>query len=381
MSVTIVPSSATEQIPSHIHAVMEIDLAAVQANYRYIQQRVKPAVCFPVIKADAYGLGLTRVSQALMQVGATHFFTADLTEALTLREACPQANIAVLCGVLEHTESLFLQHRFTPVLIDLAQIKRWQAYALRQNRALPALLHVDTGISRTGLSKQEIMALIQASDDLLTGIHLQYVMTHLACADEPDHPMNSQQLQRFLQIKQHFPYVPASISGTEGIYLGQVYHLDMVRPGKALYGLDLTIDPALQNVLQVKARVLQVRSLDSGDSIGYGASFTCSRSSRIATLGIGYADGWLRALSNKGWVMIANHRAPIVGRISMDLITVDVTDIPEHLVYPGCWASLIHAQCPAAHVAQLAGTISREITCHLHPRCYRVYTYTSETTG
>jgi alanine racemase len=360
-------------VPARAGTVLEIDLAAITGNWRRLQAELQPpALAGAVVKADAYGLGMADVAPALAAAGCRLFFVATLDEGIALRRLLPKAEIAVFDGLLPETGGEFRHARLLPVLNDLGQIAAWRAEA--QTRRLPAMIHVDTGMARLGLPPDELVRLA-AEPDLLSGVPLAAVMSHLACADEPLHAQNAQQLGDFRRAIAQLPRAPASLAASSGIFLGRDYHFDIARPGAALYGVNPTPkrpNPMAQ-VIRLKGRILQVRDIDSGVTVGYGAAQRMERAGRVATIAIGYADGWLRSSSHRGSVGVAGQQAPVIGRISMDLLTVDVTGIDPALVRVGDFVDLIDEQHGVDAVAAAAGTIGYEILTALGRRHHRLY--------
>lgn len=354
-------------------AVLEIDLAAIVANWRRLAAELKPGTeCAAVVKADAYGLGVARVAPRLAAAGCTLFFVATIDEGLALRRFLPGVEIAVFGGLLPGTAREFRDARLIPVLNDLDQIAQWRKS--EATRALPAMIHIDTGMSRLGLSPPELRRLGEAPD-LLEGVRLRAVISHLACADEAAHPMNAQQLTLFRLTLADLPRAPASLAASSGTFLGTDYHFDMVRPGAALYGINPTPPNPnrMAQVIRLKGRIVQVRDVDSGMTVGYGAAHRMERAGRIATVAVGYADGWLRSASDRGSAGIAGQRVPVIGRISMDLMTLDVTGIDPALARPGAFVDLIDETHGVDEIAATAGTIGYEILTSLGTRYHRIY--------
>ncbi len=354
--------------------ILTIDLDALRANYRALAERAAPALCSAAVKADAYGLGLAPVARALSAAGCRIFLVADLEEGARLREILPQAEIHVLTGPTAGTEADFAGLGLTPVLNDPAQIDLWAAFSRRRETPLAGVLHLDTGMNRLGLTPEDARALA-AEPNRLEGVMLTWVMSHLACSDEPDHEMNARQLALFNELRGSLPPAPASLANSGGIFLGSAYHLDMVRPGIALYGgnpLDHGDNPMAQ-VVHLQGRILQVRRVDSPMTVGYGATHGITGPGRLATVGVGYADGYLRALSNRGFGAIDGVKVPIVGRVSMDLITLDVSRIPAEQCAPGTLVDLIGGAIPLDVAAAAAGSVSYELLTRLGPRLHRVY--------
>ena len=357
-------------------AILEIDLGAIARNWRLLQSKVGRNVwCAGVVKANAYGLGVVPVAKTLAAAGCKSFFVASLDEALALRDVLKTPEIVVLNGLDPGNAHDFLKARLTPVLNDLGQVETWRGLSLADPRARqPAILHLDTGMNRLGLSRPET-AVLTTEPDRLAGVTLRAIMTHLACAEEPKHEKNADQRRRFVAARRQLPSAPASIANSSGIFLGPDFHFDLVRPGAALYGLNPvpgTSNPMAQAV-NLKGKILQVRDVDRGESVGYGARHRMNRGGRIATVAVGYADGWLRASSERGAGRIGGHEAPIVGRISMDLMTLDVTAIDPGLTQPGAMVDLIDSKNTVDRVAEQASTIGYEILTALGRRYHRVY--------
>jgi alanine racemase len=354
-------------------AVLEIDLQAIANNWRALGGRLTGgAVCAGVVKADAYGLGMSEVAPALASAGCRLFFVAHIEEGIALRALLPAAEIAVLNGLLPGTSGDFAEHRLMPVLNDLGQIASWKQQAAEGRRR--AILHVDTGMARLGLPPDELAALA-AAPDLLAGIELKAVMSHLACPEEPEHWLNAQQLARFRAALAVLPQAPASLAASSGIFLGPDYHFAIARPGAAVYGVNPqpgNPNPMAQ-VIRLKGRIIQTRNVDTDVTVGYGATYRRDRPGRIATVAVGYADGWLRSLSNRGHAAIAGQLVPIVGRISMDLITLDVSGLEPHLCRPGAFAELIGPERGVDTVGAEAGTSGYEMLTALGHRYHRIY--------
>jgi alanine racemase len=354
--------------------VASIDLNAVIANYRTLCERARPATVAAAVKANAYGLGLEPVARALCQAGCRTFFTAHFGEALALRAVLPSATIGVLHGLAAPEFAEAIARDIMPVINHLEALRAWQDRARQRGGRLPAFVHLDTGMTRLGLTPQE-QAALAAEPAALEGIDVKAWMSHLACADEPDHPKTSAQLAAFLAILAALPRAPASLANSSGIFRGPEYLFDLVRPGAALYGINPT--PGRPNpmgaVVTLRAPILQIRRVDAAMTVGYGATHAIARGGRVATVALGYADGWRRALGNRGHAAIGTHRAPLIGRVSMDLVTVDVSSVPEDVARPGAMAEFIGPHRTVDEVAADAGTIGYEILTGLGPRVERVY--------
>jgi alanine racemase len=367
---------------AHAGAVLTIDLDAIAANYRLLADRLDGAQCAAVVKADAYGLGIDRIAPALAAAGCRVFFVALIEEGIHLRQILNdtgdpelvQAEIHVLGGLMAGTEEAFDASRLVPVLNSLDEIHDWRAYSRQLGNPLPCDLHADTGMGRLGLPAGEFDKLVE-EPSRLDGLNILEVISHLACADEPDHPKNGRQLEAFLDVCLRLHQGQACLANSSAIFLGPEYHFDMVRPGVALYGLGPVPgqpNPMAQ-VVKLQGKIAQVRDVDTPQTVGYGATHQVEGPGRIATVAVGYADGYLRSLSNKGTGYIGNTPVPLVGRVSMDLITLDVTSIPAHLCLPGTFVDLIGPNNPVERVAEDAGTIGYEILTGLGRRYARVY--------
>jgi len=360
-------------------ARLTVRLKAIAANYRTYCRLTAPTAVAAVVKADAYGMGVAKVAPALADAGCESFFVARLEEGVTLRKLVPKARIFVLDGAHPDSVPALIRYRLTPVLNNLAQIAAWSAASEISRTALDAVLHVDTGMNRLGLPGDELAILSAEHGKRLAGLNLVLVMSHLACADQPDNKMNAQQLSRFRQALAMLPPAPASLAASHGAMLGLDYHFDLVRPGVALYGANPQVREGkasaspnlMQTVAVLTAKVLQVRRIDSGESVGYAATFHAKRPSMIATIALGYADGIPRALSNKGVAVLKGGRLPIAGRVSMDLITLDVSGLaaaPEI----GADVEFLGDTITLGEVAELAGTNEYEILTRLRrvPKSY-----------
>lgn len=312
--------------------ILTIDLSAILANWCCINNQLGGhASAAAVIKANAYGLGAEQVGPMLYGAGCREFFVATFEEALAAREYLePDARIYVLGGVRPGAERMFVQHALSPVLHTAEDIRRWVAIVKETTLPPPCAVKINTGMTRLGLEVQEWLAFLTAADDL-QALSPALVMSHLACAEEPDHPLNHQQLHQFQTVVAATrPLLPAarfSLANSSGVYLGDAWHFDLVRPGAALYGINPqpSKPSPLKPVVHLALPVLQVRELRSNVSIGYGASAQASAPTRLAVAAGGYADGLHRTIGRAGFGMIDQHRVPVVGRISMDATIFDVS--------------------------------------------------------
>ncbi len=354
---------------------LTIDLDAIAANWRLLNERAGEAETAAVVKANAYGLGAAEVVRSLGQEGCRTFFVATVEEGIAVRAVAGDAVVAILDGFLPGSESAFLEHRLVPVINSLEQLQHWRAVAQRARARLKTVLQLDSGMTRLGIGEADLLHLV-AHPELLDALDLTLVMSHLACADAPDHPHNARQLAAFRAMSDRLPSgIPRSLAASSGIFLGKEYLFDLVRPGVALYGVNPI--PGRPNpmrpVVRLDARILQLREVDRGQLVGYGATHAVAGRSRIATIGIGYADGWVRSLGNRGHAVVAERVVPVVGRVSMDLTTLDVSGVPRDALHEGDWATLIGPSQSIDSVAEQAGTIGYEILTQLGRRATREY--------
>jgi alanine racemase len=358
--------------------VLTVDLDALVANWRKLEKTAVPAECSAVIKANAYGCGIEPVARALAKAGCKTFFVATLDEAAIARAALPSAPLYVLNGFTQNSGDAYAKIDARPVIGELNELAEWDVFCRRTGWAGGAGIHIDTGMQRLGLTIAEAQGLIPRIHAGDHGISL--VMSHLACAESLNHPMNARQLVTFREAASAFSGVPASLSNSSGIFLGNPFHFDMVRPGAALYGVNPTpeADNPMLPVVDLKARIVQIRDVERGESVGYGGNWTTRRPTRLAIVSTGYADGYFRAgSSNDGTrgaeVMVAGKRCPVAGRISMDLTAVDITDLDKNAVRRGHLVTLIGDGITVDELAHHFGTIGYEVLTSLGSRYTRVY--------
>jgi len=373
-----VPTVTTGPAAIQSGGILTIDLAAIEANWRALSRRATPSECAAVIKADGYGCGLEHVARKLFRAGCRTFFVADLAEAAVARAAAPESTIYVLNGLLPGTDATYADLRARPVIGSLVELAEWDAFCSANQWHGGAALHVDTGMNRLGISANEAAALAPRIRSENHGITL--LISHLACAELPEHELNERQIKLFREVRGLYRGIPSSLANSSGILLGSAAHCDMVRPGVALYGVNPT--PGKQNpmrpVIELQARILQVRNVPKGETVGYDAQWTAKRASRIAVVGVGYADGYVRAAGSSDAhpgadAIVAGTRCAIAGRISMDLMAIDITDLPDNAARRGELATLIGHEISVDHVASIAGTIGYEVLTSLGRRYHRVY--------
>lgn len=365
----------TGQQHTRAGALLRIDLDALCDNWRRLRARLASAECAAVVKADAYGLGAGPVAKALYRAGCRSFFVAHLDEGISLRPQVPDdAAIHVLHGSHPGAEREFVRNRLVPVLNSLPQVRAWQRLATDLDAMLPAILQVDTGMARLGLD-QNAFEQLTASGGGLQGIALKCLMSHLVSAEDQGNAINRQQLERFRAARARLPDVRGSLANSSGIFLGHDYHFDLVRPGAALYGVAPVAGQCnpLRPVIRLQGKVLQTRTISAGTAVGYSHTWTAARPSRIATVAVGYADGYLRSLSNKGVAYCDGISLPLIGNISMDTLIVDITDLPDGRLTEGDLLDLADPLNDVDAIASRAGTIGYEILTSLGQRYARHY--------
>jgi alanine racemase len=378
------PQANPAEIPAaEAGGLLTIDLAALAANWRTLRDRAGGAECSAVVKADAYGLGIEEAVPALFNAGCRTFFVAHLSEAIRARAATPQAKIYVLNGLLPGTAGTYAQHGLRPVLGSQDEIAEWAGFCRAQSLKLPAAIHVDTGMNRLGLSVAEGLAL--RDDARRDDFEPALLMSHLVSAEEPENPINIRQIEAFATLRQALPGMRASLANSSGIFLPQKPHYDLVRPGIALYGGNPTpayLNP-MQPVVELLGRIVQIRTVREGDTVGYNAQWTARGERRLAVISVGYADGYIRAAGATdakrrdgvlaGEAIVAGRRCPFAGRVSMDLIIIDIGEVPDGAVKRGDSVTLIGGELTVDEVGRRAGTISYEILTSLGRRYARAY--------
>ena len=361
-------------------ALLTIDLAAIVANWRTLKRVAGPSCDVgAVVKADAYGLGLAPVSQALKAVGCITFYVAHVDEGMALRAAIgADPRILVMHGPNPGTERDFVAHNLIPVLSAPQQIAAWRKFAQGADVLMDSVVQVDTGMNRLGLTAREFESHIHDPGGFV-GLHAWALMSHLACAETPTHPMNAQQRERFASalsaFRGKFPDAKGTLANSSGLFLGRAFCFDMARPGVALYGVNPT--PGLANpmvpVVRLQAKVLQVRRVDASAPVGYGAAHMAPDGAKLATVSMGYADGLLRAWSPAGRAYLDDVAVSVAGRVSMDLTTFDVSNVPDSSLGPNAMIDIIGTKHTVDDLAREAGTIGYEVLTSLGQRYVRRY--------
>lgn len=353
---------------------LTIDLGALARNWRAANTASGSATAAAVVKADGYGLGVKPVVEALYGVGCRSFFVALPGEGIAIRTAAPDADIHVLNGPMSGQATRLAEGGLIPVLNDLSQVETWVDQSRRLGRPLPAAIMIDTGMNRLGLNQEEVATLV-ADASSLRHLQVKLVMSHLACADDPASRMNALQRQRFDAARAKLPAAPASLANSGGIFLGSDYHYDLTRPGICLYGATPFRDaPApFDPVVSATAEIIQVRDVKAGETIGYGATYTASEDMRTATIAAGYADGLFRTAGNSAMATFRGARISYVGRVSMDLVVLDVSSLGRDEVRAGDMVELIGTHVSVDDLAQATGTIGYEVLTSLGTRYERRY--------
>lgn len=358
--------------------ILSIDLSALAANWKYLRSLSTPSECAAVVKANGYGLGLEEVATRLHREGCRTYFVAELSEAQRARAVLPDATIYVLDGLPPAAAPVFAEHRLQPVIGSVSELAEWDAFVATSGWSGGFALHIDTGMNRLGITVQEALGIAPRLSRPEHGISL--LMSHFIASEVSSHPRNQEQIQVFRDLRALFRGVPASLANSSGIFLGSSAICDLVRPGVALYGVNPTPEKAnpMRRVVELKSRIIQVRAVELGQTVGYDATWTARRPTRLAILSNGYADGYFRAASGSdqrpgGVALVNGQRCPIVGRISMDLMALDISDVPDHSVRRGDFATLIGDGLEIDEVAERAGTIGYEVLTSLGRRYARLY--------
>lgn len=349
-------------------ATLTIDLDALAANYALFREKVGAACeVAGVVKADGYGTGMLQATKKLSQAGCKTFFVATPGEGIALRAAQPAARIGILGGLYPDAGDAYREHNLIPVIGSLDELARAKNHEV--------ILHFDTGMNRLGFSPREIEILLN-DKKRLDRVNVSAIISHFVAADEKGHALTGRQYNDFHAIAAHFPDAQKSLSNSSGAFRDKKYHFDMIRPGMALYGLNPTPETKnpMKPVVKLDARVLQTRTVKKGESAGYNAGYEFEQDSVIATAALGYADGFLRSLTNKGNLYWEGRPLPIRGRVSMDLTIVDLSHLPEkQRPDAGDFLEVLGEHQGADDLASAAGTIGYEILTALGRRYERRY--------
>jgi alanine racemase len=374
---------ALEKVPAHCPLALVVDTQAIGENYSLITQKIGSARCGAVVKANAYGLGLAGILPTLQELKCQDYFVAHPHEGTHLRSLLGQernkektwSRIYVLAGVFPQLIESYRHHEMIPVLNDIGQIDLWAQQGRKEGKRLPAVIQLDTGLARNGLGPQDV-AYIKDHPELLQPLEIQYWMTHLARSKEGPNPANPLQIDRLREMLVSLPKAPVTLASSAGVFLGSEYHFQLVRVATALFGMRPLKgqDNPMRPVVGLYGRVLQVRTCEAGESVGYGATHLCQRESRLATVGVGYADGYPRSQEIRNRHAFAGTTpVPLVGRVSMDYTVMDVTHMAPDKVVPGSWIQLAGPSLPIDDLADQMGTVAYEVLTQLRARCHRVY--------
>jgi alanine racemase len=365
-------------VTSGLGGLLSIDLGALARNWRALDKVSAGALTGAVVKADAYGTGIGPSSKALYAAGARFFFVATPDEGIAVRSALPEAHIFVLDGLYPGAANLYVRQNLMPVIGSMPMLEEWLAKCLERSEAYASAFHFDTGMNRLGFRLNEASLVKQRIETL--GYQPQMIMSHLACADQPNHEKNRTQLALFGSVMAQFPGIPASLANSAGLMTGRDYHFQMVRPGIALYGGRAVMGRKnpMAPVVTLHVPILQVKEARTGETVGYGANYTLARDSRLAIIAHGYADGFLRSASGSntrpgGKVVVNGRICPVLGRVSMDTCIVDVTELGDNLPRPGEGVEVLGPTLSVDDQAEAAGTIGYEILTSLKGRYTRNY--------
>ena len=362
---------------------LTINLSALAQNWEFLNKCSPNAETSAVVKANAYGLGIENATPTLFEAGCRTFFTAMVEEGVRVRKIFPDVRVFILNGIFEDTVETAVEHNLAPVLSTLKQIHMWTQSA----GGKPCAIHIDTGMNRLGLSMEDAEKLAEDSVKV-SEAGAQVLMSHFACADEPSHPLNVLQVERFKDLASQFGNLDQSLANSAAVLSAPHTHYDLTRPGVALYGCEAVNDTPnpMKPVVKAEARILQIRHAKKGEYVGYGAAHELMRDSKIAICSAGYADGYHRASSGCGVPLrdakatggtgqLGPHKVPLIGRVSMDLTEFDVTDVPEEELRQSHWIELFGPNILVDDAARAAGTIGYELLTGLGTRYHRNYVH------
>jgi len=354
-----------------------INFPAMQDNFKIVQDRVDPSCAIgAVVKANGYSCGVDKVGQALAEAGANLFFVATLQEALNLRHAVGNSpQVAVFNGFWQPESEAYVAHNIVPVLNSMPEIEAYSVLSQKMGKTLPAMIHIDTAMNRLGLETQDLQTL-QEHPDKLSGTDILYVMSHFSSADDPKSDTHKTQNEAFLKACSMLPPAKKSLANAPGLFRNKEYHYDMVRPGLCLYGLNpLPEQPNMMKpVVSLDAPILQIREAKAGEACGYNETYRFEKNTKLAIVSLGYADGLLRSLTNRGKFYYKGYECPIRGRVSMDLTTIDLSNIPENeMPSAGEWVEIVGEHQTIEQLAEDAGTNTHELLTSIGIRYERVY--------
>ncbi len=358
------------------NSILKINLSTIQDNYNLLKTFAKGAEVSSVVKANAYGLGADIISPALESSGCKHFFVATIDEALVLRKCLNlKSNIYILNGVFVDDAKELLANNLIPLLNNLKQIEIWQNLAINTQQKLPCILHIDIGMNRLAIADNEFTKLC-SNLEIINMLEPLYILGHLSSSEQKNNPVNKLQLKLFNEKTKNFPSkIKKSLANSGSIFLGKEYHFDLVRPGGSLYGINPLIENEnhLKNVVELNAPIIHIQELSKGKSVGYNETYIAPKDSKIATIPIGYADGYTQPINNLGVVYINNKPAKVIGLVSMDSTIIDVSDIPSKDIFLGQQVEIVGNNCCFDKLARVCNTNARQLLTMLGSRFKRVY--------
>ena len=349
--------------------ILKINLPQLATNYSNIKKFVGTQVeVAATVKANGYGLGSADITNTLSEIGCNKFFVFSLEEALEIRYGSITDEVFVYNGIFPGEESIFQNNNIIPVLNSINQLELWINFAKRKATRFPAVIQVDTGMTRLGINHKELVSYLKNNlETIQQKIEVKYIMSHLACAEDENHTHNKLQLGKMLELKESFPMFKYSLCNSAGIFLGPEYHLDLVRPGALLYGFIPNFKPIsfVEEITQYESFISQVRIAEEDSFVGYDATAKVDKGTKLAVVAIGYADGYLRNLGNSGYCFISDYKADIVGKVSMDCIIVNVTEIPDRFIYEGAPVEILGPNSKIEDIAKSANACGWEILVSL----------------
>ena len=358
------------------NTTLEIDLKSICHNFKTIKKKVaKNCIVAATVKANAYGLGVKEVTKSLIKHHCKDFFVATLMEGIELRSYNKSVNIYILNGLEIGKCSIYKKYKLTPVLNSIKQIREYEIYQSKIKKSMDAIIHFDTGMSRLGLDEDETNKLIKNRNNILKKTNIVYIMSHLACGDDPKSKKNNKQLSMFREISKSFKNIKMTLANSAGVLLGKNYHFDMVRPGISIYGGNAQKNKknSFRHVIQLSARLIQLRKIKKGSTVGYGATYKAKQNMMIGTISLGYADGLNRLFSNNMKCYYKKKEINLIGRISMDLITLDLSKFRKKDIQINSRVEIINDQNNINKISANIGTIPYEILTSLGHRYSRKY--------
>jgi alanine racemase len=348
---------------------LEINLFQLAENFNNIKKYVgKEVEVAATVKANGYGLGAQDIINSLSEAGCNKFFVFSLEEALIARSCSMTDEVFVYNGIYSGEETIFQNNNIIPVINSIKQLELWMHFAGKKATVFPAVIQVDTGMTRLGINYKDFIDYLNNNLNIIQNkLNIKYIISHLACAEEEKHPHNQMQLNKMLELKKLFPMFKYSLCNSAGIFLGSKYHLDLIRPGALLYGFvpNFKTISFVEEITQYYSFISQIRITEEEAYVGYDASTKVPKDTKLAVVAIGYADGYLRTLSHRGYCFIEDYKAHIVGKVSMDCIVIDVTDVPDRYLYEGAPVEILGLNSKIEDIAKAANACGWEILVSL----------------